>query len=672
MFKDWPKRITDNKGSAMVMVIVAIVFLSVLGLAILSLSVASLKVSLFDKKATLSFYMAESGLEQAYDVILTNVKGAIEAGNIAVAREVEEYVAGGGTEDVAAIMADPDHEKYQEWLVVFQEEYRDYLKFFLLDDLKEEDNYFDVGESSAKPEISVDEGNSSIFTDDTTCYVTLKSAYNAEEYQGKTIPQEVQMKFNLQVPTSLPGTVEVISGESGDSGTPSIPDTPSVAESDSLFDCVLVSSNYNIVANRPGQTLDDGGIKRSQYIINGNVYAKNNFTAYKKDLDITVNGNLVAANNLQHNKESSVETKNSNIEVTGNVYAKNIAINAGCLDNTITVKKDAYTSGNLTLNGTREININGNWFYTEGVSGEVIDPSIATLPGVKIYTADDSACTSEQLDRLAFKLQQYNDMHTIMNDIYFQPTGSYPAGGMWEYTYFNVHGTFSGSIEIDPLDGQGNFTSILDATVEVQKYFDGIEDPDPTTQVPTYIGIDSTKLWETHRTNYIDEVYWVDNTGKDLYIIAPGSTFSPQSSVSGFEGSKRAVYVKDNFKGIIVNKGQVFFYGVKEFNGLVLTPHCIMLENNSYDWDKTVTDPIPMVLNADKEYVKNKIEEIKNLGKNHFKYEDPQPDPSGDGGGGEEEPETGTSVTGSTVTGNPFSEDFFKTLIEVSDWAKLS
>ncbi|MGI6606392.1 MAG: hypothetical protein ACOX2X_05060 [Peptococcia bacterium] len=36
-----------------------------------------------------------------------------------------------------------------------------------------------------------------------------------------------------------------------------------------------------------------------------------------------------------------------------------------------------------------------------------------------------------------------------------------------------------------------------------------------------------------------------------------------------------------------------------------------MLENNSYDWDKTVTDPIPMVLNADKEYVKNKIEEIK-------------------------------------------------------------
>jgi hypothetical protein len=157
MFKDWPKRITDNKGSAMVMVIVAIVFLSVLGLAILSLSVASLKVSLFDKKATLSFYMAESGLEQAYDVILTNVKGAIEAGNIAVAREVEEYVARGGTEDVAAIMADPDHEKYQEWLVVFQEEYRDYLRFFLLDDLKEEDNYFNVVENSAlsfKPVIS--------------------------------------------------------------------------------------------------------------------------------------------------------------------------------------------------------------------------------------------------------------------------------------------------------------------------------------------------------------------------------------------------------------------------------------------------------------------------------------------------------------------------------------
>ena len=97
-----------------------------------------------------------------------------------------------------------------------------------------------------------------------------------------------------------------------------------------------------------------------------------------------------------------------------------------------------------------------------------------------------------------------------------------------------------------------------------------------------------------------------------------------------------------------------------------------------------------MVLEADKAYVKNKIEEIKNpppietpMGPDtppsadHFKYEDPDSDPpSGGGGSGEggstEETGTTTSVTGSTLTGNPVSEDFIKDLIEVSDWAKLS
>lgn len=720
MFKDWPKKITDNKGSAMVMVIVAIVFLSVLGLAILSLSVASLKVSLFDKKATLSFYMAESGLEQAYDVILTNVKGAIEAGNIAVAREVEEYVAGGGTEDVAAIMADPDHEKYQEWLVVFQEEYRDYLRFFLLDDLKEEDNYFNVGESSAKPEISVDDANTSIFDDDTTGYVTLKSAYNAEEYQGKTIPQEVQMKFSLQVPATIPGTVEVISTTTGGTGTvvpggSGTTDPPTYSDSDSLFDCVLVSANNNVVVDRAGRDMGGGTIKYSTYRINGNIYAygnsrkEENYSTYKDYLnalggftlhvpmaDVEINGTLATSENLQHkvNGASNIP-RDSVIEVNGNVYAQNIAINKNTytagddlLNNTITIMGDAYTSRDLILNATSKINIEGTWFYTPGISGQVKNPSILNPPTVDIITAGMSECIDEPLDRLVFKQQQFHDMGDIMEDIYFKPPGSYPSGGKWEYTFCQVKGT-------NPTDGK-QYVKYLQS----EKYtVGGTTHHSVGSEIPTYIGLgdpeqdwldDPEQNWLDNREqNHIEELYWVDNTDKQLYIIAPGSTLSPQDT-SGFEGSKRAVYVKDNFRGVIVNKGQVWFYGVKEFKGLLLTPHCIRLGNNSFDWDNTITAPIPMVLEADKAYVKNKIEEIKNpppietpMGPvtppsaDHFKYEDPDSDPpSGGGGSGEggstEETGTTTSVTGSTLTGNPVSEDFIKDLIEVSDWAKLS
>lgn len=702
MFRDWLKRMTDNKGSAMVMVIVAIVFLSVLGLAILSLSVTSLKVSLFDKKATMSFYMAESGLEQAYDVILNNVKEAIEAGNLAVAREVEEYVAGGGTEDVAAIMADPSHVKYQEWLGAFQEEYRDYLRYFLLSDLDEDDNYFAVGGSGDKPQITVDAGNTSIFADDTTCYVTLKSAYNSEEYQeGKTIPQEVQMKFNLDVPSTIPGTVQVISTTSGGSGGSGggTSDPPAYVESDSLFDCVLVSANNNIIVERQG--LDFGGtIKYSTYRINGNVYAYGNgnpdaalpslggFTVRKRWQDVEINGTLVTRENLQHKGDSpSYIARDSKITVNGNVYAHNIAINENdeaesdadnILNNTITINGDAYTSKNLILNGTQKISINGNWFYTAGNSTKVINPGIASMSGVGITTPSSSACDDEQQARLAFKKEQFHDMQQIMEEIYFKPPGSYPLGGKWEYTFSQLKGT-------NLSDGQP-YVQYLNS----EKYtVGGTVYHSAGSPVPTYIGIskDASGNWVWDRTkHHIEELYWVDNTDKQLYIIAPGSNFNPVES-SGFADSKRAVFVKDNFRGVIVNKGMVWFYGVKEFNGLVLTPHCLFLVNNSYDWQGTTTVPEPMVLNADKAYVKNKIEEIKNpppietpMGPDtppsadHFLYEDPDEGTGGSGGssgGSSGGTGTSTSVTGSTLTGNALSEDFIKDLIEVSDWAKL-
>jgi hypothetical protein len=715
MFKDWLKRFTDNKGSAMVMVIVAIVFLSVLGLAILSLSVASLKVSLFDKKATMSFYMAESGLEQAYDVILNNVKGAIEAGNVAVARKVEEYVAGGGTENVAEIMENPDHEKYQEWLGAFQEEYREYLQYFLIADLGEEDNYFEVGESGNRPQITIDTENTSVFADDTNCYVTLKSTYNSEEYHGKTIPQEVQMKFSLQVPSAIPGTVQVISTTSGGTGTgdpggSGTTDPPTYADSDSLFDCVLVSANNNVVVDRAGRDMGGGTIKYSTYRINGNIYAYGNsrkeedYSTYKDYLnalggftlhvpmaDVEINGTLATSENLQHKVNgASYLPKNSKIVVNGDVYAQNIAINENRVDsadnqlnNTITIMGDAYTSRDLILNATSKINIEGTWFYTPGISGQVKNPSILNPPTVDIITAGTSECSAEQLDRLAFKQQQFHDMGDIMEDIYFKPPGSYPSGGKWEYTFCQLKGT-------NPADGQP-YVQYLQS----EKYtVGGTTHHSVGSPIPTYIGLDDPEQpWTDNREqNHIEELYWVDNTDKQLYIIAPGSTFSPQGDTS-FATSKRAVYVKDNFRGVIVNKGQVWFYGVKEFKGLLLTPHCIRLGNNSFDWDNTITSPIPMVLEADKTFVKNKINEIKNPtpielpgggtithpSADHFKYEDTEPDPpaggdDGDSGDGGSTGGTGTTttVTGSTLTGNPVSEDFIKNLIEVSDWTKLS
>jgi hypothetical protein len=651
VFKRCLKEITDKQGSAMVMVIVVIVFLVTLGMAILSLSVTGLKVSLLDKKSNLSFYMAESGLEQAYEVILANVKGAIEAGNAVVAYEVEEFINLNGPEsrdEVERIMLDPNDAKHQEWLKAFQDEYRLYLKYTLLSKLNDSGNYYAINsiDGATPPKISVE--GSSIFDDLTsdTGYVTLSSEYDAEKFQNKNIPQTVRMTYNIQVPTSLPGTVQIdtepeIDPPSAPPGTPSPP--PETILSNPLYDQVLVSTN-NIILEYANEKVD----------ITGNVYGYSGFLLNKNNQQATINGNIVTKNNLQHNSSASGST------VYGNVYAHNIVTNSGTTGNTLKIMKNglneggnAYTSGNLiALGNNNEIMVNGNWYNTdESLTAIIADNENES--GNSVSYIQKSKMDAQAKNDLKFKQEQFGRVLTGTGSFYSN-LRNYLCSEFFDCSY-----------------------SVIRASGSIREEGESIVFPTPICGIPTNRLVGDPQ--KTNSKHWIEKLFWVDNTITQLFILGPDAYFDPTSPDAKWneeenEG-KVAVYVKEDFEGVIVSRAQVKVYGRINFKGLIISQDCILFSD---PYDKRICN-----FDDAQNEIPHKVNEVFGslpgfprpfLSIPPAGREDSWPVSTiGDGTGGSTETGggTGVSVTGSTIIEKDLNEDYFKELIKISDWEKL-
>ncbi len=225
----------------MVMVIVAIVILSTIGLAILSLSLDNYRLSLFDRTSNLSFYMAESGLEQAYEIIFSTVKQAVEMGKISVNNTIEVWIekekqrtqTGGGTggynptynSPFLDTYGNPYYDKIYEELGkpgfvlrkdcenAFKLAFRKFINDHLKNYLNDASNYRAISNiSSDPPKITIEKINNGDpgrkpfedLDDGDSCLITLSSVYDKEDDEGKKTPQKVVMSFEITVPTYLP------------------------------------------------------------------------------------------------------------------------------------------------------------------------------------------------------------------------------------------------------------------------------------------------------------------------------------------------------------------------------------------------------------------------------------------------------------------------------------
>ena len=85
------KRISNNKGSTMVLLVVAIAVISLLGTSILGVTMMNYKIKKTNSDLKYSFYMSETGLDIAYAEAYAVILQAVEDANDAAQKEFERH-----------------------------------------------------------------------------------------------------------------------------------------------------------------------------------------------------------------------------------------------------------------------------------------------------------------------------------------------------------------------------------------------------------------------------------------------------------------------------------------------------------------------------------------------------------------------------------------------------
>jgi|GEM_PF-3428352 len=659
--KEWLRWVADSKGSAMVLVIIAIVILSTLGLAVLSLSVANLKVSRVDEKANLSFYMAESGLEQAHEIILNDVRTAVIEANKVVNDRIKDFIAAerarmltesgyksayiigndpNGSIDVDKIKAKlktPTDPEYQAWLTDYQNKYKAVLSGCLVANVNNEDNHkvIDSSVSTGKPTIKVEKQTTPLFSGN-NCELTVSSLFDKEEYlQGKTVSQKVEADFNIKVPDEIPDIIYTNDSPCPPVAPPACPPAgppagppaappagppagPPAAPSpedktiddNPIFDNVFVAAKSNL--------LFEGYTKLK---INGNCYAYGTsnpdkpdnleelggFILQKAKNKITINGDLATYHTVQHRGTyygESLKSENAWLKVNGNIYAEHLLINEKAKNTEIEVKSgNVYTSKNIVMygEGNSKITVAEDWYGTTAASQKVPDSE------TKIFIKNEYKATdASSINKLTeMKKKQFADINKYITDV--------------------------GEIIPEEI-----------AKKDVIK----------------------------------DEVVLINNNAsKVVYVVG--------SEMHGYnfgEGALKVKLARTPTKGIIISKGPIILYGTINFSGLIVSKQGKIEIRCNYDKE----------FNANRTYLENKAYELAQIGKNPFKYKRPAGDSlpwphpakkqvSGTTGGsspgttGGSSPGT-TGGTGSATDigiGGSIGLDPYKALISVGNWRKL-
>ncbi len=630
MLKKWlMSGLLNKKGSAMMMVIIVIFILSTLGLAVLSLSVNNYRLSLTDKKTVLSFYMAESGLEQAYEIVLNNVKVAVIEANNEVNTKIKDFIAAernrmiteSGYDSIYIIGSDPagpiDVEKLKEklktptdpeyvvWLENFQNKYKEYLSSTLVDALDDPSNYkvIDESVSSDKPDISV-VSTSPLFSGD-SCLLKLTSTFDKEEYlEGKEITQKVEIDFEIKVPDEFPDTIQTSTNVS--------------AEYNPIYDYVFVAAkqdvdigyNQNILieGNCYAHGLTDGGIRMNR--------SRNN---------VTVVGDVSTYNSLRLKKDPAL-AKDSSFKVNGNVYAKNILFDEQTNWNEILIEGDAYTTKNIEVHGKHnQIEILGNWYGT-GESSKVIVSD--EEDGTETYNACSigatfSNATEEALDT-EFKRKQF-DEDFIQH-------------------YLRVYkSSTTGAVKID---------DDIPDTIEVNTAAGG--------NIINNYQYDTTKygIWSVTvvQPGSDGEVYIINNSNRYVWFMAKddmGIIFNPPQNSIVVDTTNFSSTTSNYIKGIVLSTYYLKFSGRLNFSGVAVSLNKDVL---IYSANKN--------FKADPDFLKAKSAELGSA--SPFFYNPPASSPY------EWSASTGhLGTTGDIGLGDSINMDFYKDLITVRDWKKI-
>ncbi|MDD2401129.1 MAG: pilus assembly PilX N-terminal domain-containing protein [Clostridia bacterium] len=654
------KMLHNNKGMALALVIVALTILSTVGLAIMSLSIAHLKVSYVDRKGKISFYMAESGLEQAYGLILDEVANAVKVGNTATNASIKEfldaekehentdpdydsvYLNDDGTINEAELKRkldkcykDTTDPECAVWYKVFADEYREYLNNCGLDlILVNPDNYEGGGVAGKKPAVWVMGRTFPLYLpEDMSCKLTLSSAFFEDDYK-----QEVEMDFTMDVPTKIPQYFFV----------------NAVVDNkvNPIWDCVVTSC---------------GEIKM------------------KGTSNVVVYGDVSTSNNVAF-KDSNA----SSLTINGNLYADNLIVDGEGVtykNNDVTISGELYTYDDLEINGLESnVKIDGGYFgFSDGSGGATHDQSSGIVINSEDFSKDGGStleiggetfiCGTSYIsveggpyqtgESISIKGNYRAYSHKIPGNYeykYYEPLylvhKKDGAEMVWDdkAEYFNeVYNNEPSLINIGATDSislsVANGINILGAYINNNTVSPGMSlggkigdfEAKKTTCSTTYNAKTIKDDVEFYNSVEVKEEY---DDGFELFKKDDITLYA--SGYVGYPNSPTNKEVTSPIDGIIVSEGTVYLCGDINFSGLIVAKNGVVFMNDT--GSQTVT--------LNKKYVVNKLSEIRNT--------NPGADPFEPG-----YEDAGTVVDSSYGFADAISINAFKEYVKTDNWKGL-
>lgn len=364
----------NKRGSTLITVLMIMAVLSLLGTAILALAVTNYRLRLTEEKAKASFYLAESGLEQAFGIIAAEIAEGVNRGNEAVNQLLEEFIAAERELVQMSIGSDSPYfspylnedgsineeavkAKINEWLPDFQQAYRNYInnQSSLPSKLTNPANYKSVEGSPdvQKPELQL-AGEVINFSGSSPYEITLVSSYSLDG-----VRQRVKLTFQLQTPDRiLPNLffentfVEVTDSPLWDNIISTNKNLYISGGAASLHGDVFVKGTIPPSAGERIHTENFGGV----------IIGINSMGEQVPASSAEIDGNLFSESN------ANTRADDSSLSVTKNAYINSLVAQAGTENTSLQIGASLYTKDDVELNGGRaRIQIGSNYYgFSDG------------------------------------------------------------------------------------------------------------------------------------------------------------------------------------------------------------------------------------------------------------------------------------------------------------------
>ncbi|MTI48211.1 MAG: hypothetical protein FH761_10240 [Firmicutes bacterium] len=342
------RKINNNKGSTLVMLLIILTILIMLGTVIMSLAVTNYKMKIVNSNSKRNFYFAEAGIDEAYGIIGEAVDEGISMGNEAVVTFMNEDLSKQNIEEAIDSMENGDFSNpYIVYLnedgslnmdeinkkqnQIFKATFKSYItsESNVFDGISEHSNYKIKSTKNNKPIVYCTPANPS-FNEDVLEF-TINSNFTEEN-----IERRLSAKFNLIVP---------------DYNSPYYSQT------------TVATVNRNVGWSKAIAAEGDLQANGGNITINGSVYVKGKsrefggISTIGQNTNLVINGNVATQNNIQ------TASSNSQIDINGNAYAGNFRTKAKdqngnkIIDSNLFIRKGAdekggslYTLDDLSLN----------------------------------------------------------------------------------------------------------------------------------------------------------------------------------------------------------------------------------------------------------------------------------------------------------------------------------